>query len=339
MKRKHLFVCVLVFCLIFPCAAATDAARPRVAFYITNYISYMGRECSVIVQCANPRAVDSAEDVFQLRNQDGLVLAEAQWKNPRNRLTFRFTVTQDMLGGNDLSVWYQGEKVTEEDGYAAFSDLSVPRVTQLEPEIPAISLTIVCGGGDSEDVDAILAVLDKHQVKCTFFLGGGWLESHVEEARKIVAAGHEIGSHGYQHVHMTEMDNYQQMRNVITKMTRRCEELLGVTPRLFRAPYSETNQKVTALCRAEGQEDVMWSIDSRDWSDDYKRHPERIVKRVTGEKATSGAVIQFHLNGYNTAQVLDEVIPYYQNECGFQVVPVGELLALSGRELPPLPGE
>ena len=48
-------------------------------------------------------------------------------------------------------------------------------------------------------------------------------------------------------------------------------------------------------------------------------------------------MIQFHLNGYHTAQVLDEIIPEYRGKYGLALVTVGELLALSGRELPPLP--
>ena len=84
-------------------------------------------------------------------------------------------------------------------------------------------------------------------------------------------------------------------------------------------------------------EEIQWSIDSQDWAEKYRSKPDQIIRRVTGENAGSGAVIQFHLNGYNTAQVLDEIIPYYLEECGYQVVPVGELLALSGRSLPPPP--
>lgn len=338
MKGRHLLLCVLV-CVLIGAAFSAHAAvseTPRVRFYITSYIGHVGRECSVIVQCDNPRAAAS-DGCFELRSHRGLVLATAQWKDPAKRLTFRFTVTEDMLGGHDLSVWHDGERVTREAAYAAFSDLSVPRVTQLTPAEPAIALTIVCGGGSAAQVEEILAVLDRHGVRCTFFLGGGWLEKNVDSARKIVAAGHEIGSHGYQHVHMPDMDNYRLMRNVITVMNRRCEELLGVRPRLFRAPYSDTNQKVTALCRAEGMEDVMWNIDSCDWADKYKGKPKQIIRRVTGETAVSGSVVQFHLNGYGTAQVLDAVIPVYREERGYRVVTVGELMMLSGRELPPLP--
>lgn len=334
MKGRHLLICVLLTLLMLPLTALAEEP-PAVTFYITDYIGHVGRETSVVVQCRTPGRVPKEQCTFELRNQHGAVLAVKEWKNPASRLTIRFTVPESALGRNELSLWWNGMDVTAEHAYAAYSDLSVKRVTRLEPVTPAVSLTIVCGGGNAQDVEDILAVLERHQVKCTFFLGGGWLESHVEEARRIAQAGHEIGSHGYQHVHMPDMSSYRGMRSVITKMNDRCEELLGIRPRLFRAPYSDTDQKVTALVRAEGMEEIQWSVDSLDWSDKYKRRPQQIVSRVTGENAVSGAVIQFHLNGYNTAAVLDEIIPLYQ-ERGFAVVTVGELMALSGRELPPL---
>lgn len=336
MKGRHLLLGVLLW-LLLPWAAVEAADTPRVEFYITHYIGHVGRESSVTVTCRTPHLVSGDDNTFELRNHRGEVLASKQWHNPRQRLTICFTVPESALGGNELSLWWNGMDVTAEHAFAAYSDLNVKRVTQLTPREPAIALTIVCGGGTAQDVADILAVLDKHGVKSTFFLSGGWLESHVEEARAIVAAGHEIGSHGYRHIRMTEMDSYRGMRSVITRMNERCETLLGVRPRLFRAPYSDTNQKVTALCRAEGMEDVMWNIDSCDWADKYKGKPKQIIRRVTGETAVSGSVVQFHLNGYGTAQVLDAVIPVYQQERGYRVVTVGELMMLSGRELPPLP--
>lgn len=338
MRKAALLLAATLLAAFLSPALADDAALPRVEFYITHYVGHTGRETKVIVQCRNPGAVTPG-GTFELRNQHGTVLAVAQWRNPRSRLTFTIRADETMLGGHDLSVWQNGVKVSTGDAYAAISDLSVPRVTRLSPAEPAISLTIVCGGGTSRQMDKILSVLEKHGVKATFFINGGYLTAHPEDARRIVAAGHEVGSHGYQHIHMTQSDNYRQLRGCITAMTRAMQEQLGVTPRLFRAPYSETNQKVTALCRAEGQEDVLWSTDSRDWSDAYKRRPQAIIDRVTGKAAVSGAVIQFHLNGYHTAEVLDAVIPRYQQEYGLKVVTVGELLALSGRELPPLPQE
>ena len=337
MKKKSIWALVVMLAAILLCATCSaEKPLPRVRFFMTEYVGHVGLTTNVLVDCLNPGNAAGKGEVFELRSGNR-VLATAEWNDLSRRLTFRLQVDETMLGGHDLTIWYKGRQVSENGAYAAFSDLSVPRITRLEPSEPAIALTIVCGGGNSMMLDDILAVLDKYDVKCTFFFNGLYLEANVEDARRIVAAGHEIGSHGYQHVHMTQMRDFTVMRNVITRMNRITEELLGVRPRLFRAPYSDTNEYVTALARAEGMEDVMWNIDSQDWKEEHRGKPNAIYIRVTDWHLVNGSVIQFHLDGNHTAEVLDRAIPYYQDVCGYRVVTVGELMALSGRELPPLP--
>ncbi len=65
--------------------------------------------------------------------------------------------------------------------------------------------------------------------------------------------------------------------------------------------------------------------------------PRGILWRVTSDLVVSGSVIQFHVNGHFTADVLDQAIPIWQEKFGYRVVTVSELMQLSGRELPPLP--
>ena len=338
MIRKRLCGMLLALAcglLMATAATADKAPQPMVRFYMSMYINHLGRQCNVTVMTNTPQLVQRADE-YELRNHRGEVLATALWHDPNGLMTFRFTVEKWMLGGHHLSVWHDGVKVTSKTGYAAFSDLNVQRVTCLKPKTPAVALTIVCGG-KSDDVEEILAVLDKHGVKATFFMNGRFVEASTADAIRIRDAGHELGSHAYYHSHIPAMTDLKEMRSTITKMTECFQTYLGITPRLFRAPFSDTNEKVTALCRAEGQEDVLWNIDSRDWQDMYEGNPKELIRRVTGPEAVSGSVIQFHINGYHTAEVLDAAIPWYRETCGYQVVTVGELLALSGRELPPLP--
>ena len=336
MKIRYLLLCVLAFMLALSCAACETAQPPVVEFYIDHYVGHAGRQTSVVLRCWTPGRIGKDDNAFELRNQYGEVLAVSRWHDPGSNMTMRFTVPESCLGGNELSLWWNGVDVTKTHAWAAYSDLNDRRVTILQPRTPAIALTIVCGDGDQQDVERILAVLDRHGVKCTFFLIGDWMESHLEASRLIVAAGHEIASHGYHHMNMTKAD-YRSIRLNITLMNQKCEEQLGVRPRLFRAPYSATNEKVTALVRAEGMEEIQWSADSQDWADKFSRHPELIVERLTdGVTAVSGSIVQFHVDGYNTARILDAVIPHYRDVCGMEVVTVGELLRLSGRELPPI---
>ena len=123
----------------------------------------------------------------------------------------------------------------------------------------------------------------------------------------------------------------------IRELNDLCEETFGVRPRLFCAHLGATNSIVTAIARAEGVEDCLFAIDACDWSDAYKDKVYQMVYRVTSDRVTSGCVVQFHINGYHTAEVLDKALDNWINVKGLRPVTVGELMQLSGRDFPPLP--
>ena len=135
---------------------------------------------------------------------------------------------------------------------------------------------------------------------------------------------------------MTEV-SYARVQENIRELNDLCEETFGVRPRLFCAHLGATNSIVTAIARAEGVEDCLFAIDACDWSDAYKDKVYQMVYRVTSDRVTSGCVVQFHINGYHTAEVLDKALDNWINVKGLRPVTVGELMQLSGRDFPPLP--
>ena len=54
------------------------------------------------------------------------------------------------------------------------------------------------------NIDRILAMLDEHGTKATFFTLGWIAERYPELIRRIVAEGHEMASHGYGHERASE---------------------------------------------------------------------------------------------------------------------------------------
>lgn len=315
---------------------------PKVTFYTPYMVDHLNFEPTVLVSCSNPRTVYSDELVFELRNSQGMVLDTMTWSNPSKQGRFAFTVTEELLGKQILSVWVGDQCVTAENGYIFLSDFNVSRLTTLKPlDIKgAMSITIDCGSPSNktpEQTTAILAVLEKYDVKATFFMTGQFVQSQTESALRIRDAGHEIANHSYSHPRIPELEGYRKMHNEIMRCTRLIEERLGVTPRLYRPPYGDTNEKVTALARGEGMEEVMWTVDSYDWHEGYTH--SMVLERVTNSKVVNGAIILFHLDGFNTPETLDQVIPYYQDELGLRCMPVTELMAHAGRELPPMPDD
>ena len=307
---------------------------PKVEFYLDVNLGFVDNEMSVVVTCKNPSSVlDNAG--FELRDQFGRLYQTKTWYDPSGWLTFRFDVTDDMEGGKYFSVWQHGARLSEiGDGYGSISKSSRHIIQTVETDEPYMAITLDCCYYD-DATDAILAVLDKYNVKCTFFMAGYFIREYPESAKKIYAHGHEIGNHSSTHPHMLELDSqYLQLRQIM-KPTEEIEALLGVRVRLYRPPFGENDRNVTALARGEGQEVVMWTIDSHDWDEAFKHDPDGIIRRVTKDVGP-GTIILHHLDGFDTAKILDQVIPYYQNELGLTLVPVSELMAKGGRELPPL---
>jgi polysaccharide deacetylase family protein (PEP-CTERM system associated) len=85
------------------------------------------------------------------------------------------------------------------------------------------------------NVDRLLAMLEGHGVHGTFFTLGWIAEHHPQVVRRIVAAGHELASHGYGHERATE-----QSEAVFFADIRRAKDLLedlgGVAVQGYRAP-------------------------------------------------------------------------------------------------------
>jgi polysaccharide deacetylase family protein (PEP-CTERM system associated) len=55
-------------------------------------------------------------------------------------------------------------------------------------------------------MDAILGALDRHRAHATFFFLGWIAERHPDLVRRCLAAGHEIASHGYEHLFLQDLD-------------------------------------------------------------------------------------------------------------------------------------
>jgi peptidoglycan/xylan/chitin deacetylase (PgdA/CDA1 family) len=84
-------------------------------------------------------------------------------------------------------------------------------------------------------IPRILDVLDRQDVKATFFTPGWTADNFPESVEEIVNRGHEIGAHGYSHERMTEI-SYEAEESVFERMMAALERV-GAVPEGYRAPY------------------------------------------------------------------------------------------------------
>ncbi len=84
-------------------------------------------------------------------------------------------------------------------------------------------------------VDVLLDLLARHHARATFFVLGWLAERHPTIVKSIAAAGHEIGSHGWDHRRVTEQTP-AEFRESVRDTRQLLENLAGTPVSGFRAP-------------------------------------------------------------------------------------------------------
>lgn len=97
------------------------------------------------------------------------------------------------------------------------------------------------------NTNRILDLFAAHGVKATFFTLGWVAERYPELIKRIVAEGHELACHGYQHIRVTEQTP-EQFRADVIKSKAILEDLGGVAVIGYRAAsYSINTSNLWAL--------------------------------------------------------------------------------------------
>jgi peptidoglycan/xylan/chitin deacetylase (PgdA/CDA1 family) len=189
-----------------------------------------------------------------------------------------------------------------------------------------IALTFdACPTGRSDEYDdKVIGVLLRDKVPATLFMSGRWVEKNPGKAKFLASQPQfEIAAHSYYHPHMLEKPDDRDMREL--KRTQAViKKVTGKTPRYFRPPYGEADERIAKLAQSAGLVTVEYDIASGD--PDPNLSPQRIA-RVVVRDAKGGSIIVFHMNknGVHTAEVLPHVIEGLRKK-GFKLVTVGELL-------------
>ena len=105
--------------------------------------------------------------------------------------------------------------------------------------------------GPRVGVPTLLRVLDRQDVKATFFVPGFTAECYPEVVRAIADAGHEIGHHGYLHEQMQGIDAKTEA-GYIDRGLRALRNVAGVMPVGYRAPWWEMNWHTPELLSDRG---------------------------------------------------------------------------------------
>ena len=195
-------------------------------------------------------------------------------------------------------------------------------------------------GPDPTWTPKILDILKQKGVTAAFFILGQQAENYPGIVRRIVAEGHEFGSHTYTHANLALVGE-QRERIELDATQRLLQTITGRSTTLFRPPYEADSRpteisEVTPLLVSQDLDylTVMENIDPEDWA---KPGAEVILQRIKQQRR-NGSIILLHDAGGDrsqTVEALPRIIDYLRAR-GDQIVSLSTLLGTSRDALNPL---
>lgn len=184
----------------------------------------------------------------------------------------------------------------------------------------AVALMINVAWG-TEHIGPMLEILKNKKSKATFFFDGSWLKENPEVAKKIQAAGHEIGNHAYSHQLMAQITSDR-----ITEEIRRTEELIYQTLHIhstnFAPPAGSFDQRTVDIAQQMKMRTVLWTVDTIDWK--KSSSPQLMLQRVE-KKVAQGSLVLMHPTD-RTVQALPGIIDYIKKK-QWQLLTVADVLS------------
>ena len=216
--------------------------------------------------------------------------------------------------------------------------ITIERYGALASKVVALTFD---DGPDDPYTTEILDSLKAQKVPAAFFVIGANVVKYPDLVRRMVAEGHEVGSHTFFHPEDTA-NGVERMQLELNALQRLLASVTGRTTYLFRAPYGRSEGPMT---RSEAEQHLVVEgaglvvagadIVPRDWE---KMTAEEIVNYVMSNLTDGGGqVIVMHDAGGDRAETA-AAVPLLIEQLrakGYDFVPLSRFIGLSPDEVMP----
>ena len=197
---------------------------------------------------------------------------------------------------------------------------------KLDPNGKMVALTFD-DGPHAKITRRIADCLEQYGGRGTFFVLGDRVAEHRGTLSRVVAAGHQIGSHTWSHKNLQKL-SAEGVASEVRRAQSAIGEVTGSAPRILRPPYGATGDTARAAIRNANLAIVNWSVDSEDWK---SRDADAIVREVMNN-VKDGDIVLMHDLYASTAEAVERLVPRL-TKAGYQLVTVDELYRLRGDSL------
>lgn len=213
------------------------------------------------------------------------------------------------------------ESVRAAPGRPAAARPARDRYREVQVDEPVVAITFD-DGPNPRQTPLLLDILKERGIRATFFVVGRSAAAHPAILQRMVAEGHEVANHTWDHATLGEAGSDETRRQIL--MTNEAiRAAVGKGPVLIRPPYGRTNPTLDRwMARELGLTVVLWSVDSSDWK---HRDPIRVQAEIV-RAAKPGSIILAHDIHATTVSAMPATLDQLQAR-GFRFLTVSELIA------------
>jgi len=159
-------------------------------------------------------------------------------------------------------------------------------------------------GPDPHTTPQILALLDRHGAKASFFCVGEKAAAHPAIVREIAQREHSVENHSYRHSHAFACFGIGRTSREIELAQQLLARLSGRAPGVFRAPAGFRSPLLDFVLSRCGLRYVSWT---RRGFDASRSDPQSVLERLTHGLA-AGDVLLLHDSSPAVLQVLPRLL-------------------------------
>ena len=178
--------------------------------------------------------------------------------------------------------------------------------------------------GPNYNTSKVIDVLNKYDIKATFFVLGSRAINNKDILKKMADSGMEIGNHTYNHLLLTKYDE-NKIRSEIEDTSEVIYSATKKRPKLLRPSYGSVNNKIKKVANMPI---IIWDIDTLDW----KYHNSKSITSRVVNKVRDGDIILMHDIYSASLNALSNIIPILQDN-GYEFVTIDELFYYKGISL------
>jgi peptidoglycan/xylan/chitin deacetylase (PgdA/CDA1 family) len=163
----------------------------------------------------------------------------------------------------------------------------------------AVALTFDDGPGPY--TDDILNLLKQYNIKATFCVIGRQVHSYPTEIKRIVAEGHTLCNHTWDHDEELRTRTPDQIRNELQMTNDAIHSIVpGAKIRYFRNPGGNFSASTVSIAQSLGMKSLFWSVDPRDWA---KPGTQTIINNILS-RTRAGSIVLSHDGGGDRSQTV-----------------------------------